>query len=102
MVGPTIQNEMYDTLLRFRLHRNAFTAHIGKMYRQVRVNPSNSNFLRIVWSKDFNLPPEEYPLLTVTYEMASAPFTATRILQQLANEEGESFSFAKDVLVRDF
>jgi hypothetical protein len=102
MVGPTIQDEMYDILLLFRLHLYAFTADIAKMYRQVKVTREDSDKLRILWRKDFSGPVEEYRLLTVTYGTASAPFTATRTLKQLALDEGNHYPLAKEVIIRDF
>jgi hypothetical protein len=102
MVGPTIQDEMFDILLRFRLHLYAFTADIAKMYRQVKVTREDSDKLRILWRKDFSGPVEEYRLLTVTYGTASAPFTATRTLKQLALDEGNHYLLAKEVIIRDF
>ena len=38
MIGPTIQDELYKILLRFRLHRYALTAYIVKIYRQVLID----------------------------------------------------------------
>jgi len=102
MVGPTIQDDMYNILLRFRLYKYAFTADIGKMYRQVKVNSKDSNLLRILWRKDFSKPVEQYRLLTVTYGTSSAPYTATRVLQQLAFDEGEAYPLAKEIILRDF
>jgi hypothetical protein len=55
MVGPTIQDSLFEILCRFRLHKYAFTADIAKMYRQVLINPSN-NPQRIVWRSNPTLP----------------------------------------------
>lgn len=40
MVGPTIQDDIFSVILRFRLHDIVATADIAKMYRQVLVDES--------------------------------------------------------------
>ncbi|XP_032589276.1 uncharacterized protein LOC116804701 [Drosophila mojavensis] len=46
MVGPTIQPQLWETLLRFRLRP---WADIAKMYRQIELDESHRNFQLIVW-----------------------------------------------------
>jgi hypothetical protein len=100
MVGPTIQDSLFEILCRFRLHKYAFTADIAKMYRQVLINPSN-NPQRIVWRSNPTLPIKHFQLLTVTYGTGPGPFLATRALQELANLESRSYPRASQVLKRD-
>jgi tRNA U34 2-thiouridine synthase MnmA/TrmU len=38
-VGATVQQELFEIIVRFRKHQNAFTADIT-MYRQVRIDDS--------------------------------------------------------------
>ncbi|GFW09608.1 integrase catalytic domain-containing protein [Trichonephila clavipes] len=38
--GGTVQNELWCTLLRFRKRIIAFSANVKKMYRQVKIHPS--------------------------------------------------------------
>jgi len=102
MVGPTIQEDMVNILLRFRFYKYAFTADIAKMYRQILVTKDDSNLLRILWRQQPSDPIEEYRLLTVTYGTASAPYTATKTLQQISKDEGDDFPLAKEIALRDF
>jgi hypothetical protein len=102
MVGPTIQDSLFDIMLRFRLHKIAFTADIAKMYRQVKVDPDDANFQRIVWRDDQTKPIKHYQLNTVTYGTAAGAFLATRALQELAKLESDSFPLASEVAKRDF
>lgn len=37
LVGPTIQDDLFTTVVRFRTHKFVFTADIAKMYRQIRI-----------------------------------------------------------------
>ena len=46
-VGPTVQQDLYSIVLRFRTHQVCFTADIAKMYRQIIVHPEDRNLQRI-------------------------------------------------------
>ncbi|XP_053968541.1 uncharacterized protein LOC128869972 [Anastrepha ludens] len=67
MVGPIIQEELFSTLLRFRLHKYAMTADITKMYRQILVHEDDRNFQLIVWRQDPSEHLQIFRLNTVTY-----------------------------------
>ncbi|OXA41905.1 uncharacterized protein LOC110859593 [Folsomia candida] len=106
LVGATIQDSLFDILLRFRTHIVAFTADVAKMYRQILVAKQDADYQRILWREDPSSPVTDYRLLTVTYGTASAPFQATRTLEQAAiNKEVELPLAAKvarnDVYVDD-
>jgi GrpB-like predicted nucleotidyltransferase (UPF0157 family) len=42
MVCPSIQQDLYSIVLRFRMHPVAFTADICKMYRQINIHQLNT------------------------------------------------------------
>ncbi|XP_033218131.1 uncharacterized protein LOC117173600 [Belonocnema kinseyi] len=44
LVGPTIQNTIFEQVLRFRTHTYVITVDIEKMYRQVLVHPDDRKF----------------------------------------------------------
>lgn len=102
MVGPTVQQDLYSIILRFRTHQIVFTADITKMYRQIGVHEDDASLQRIVWRTSPDKPLKTYELVTVTYGTASAPFLATKCLQTLAVEESDKFPRAAEVLQRDF
>ena len=54
MVGPTIQQDLFSLLIRFRLHRVALTADIAKMYRQLVLDTPARDFHRFLWREDPN------------------------------------------------
>jgi len=101
MVGPTIQDDLFTLLLRFRCHKIALKADIAKMYRQFKVHEDDAKFQRIVWRESPELPIQDFQLQTVTYGTASAPFLATRCLQQLAKDESNRFPVAAKILSQD-
>lgn len=94
MVGPVIQSELWDILLRFRLHRFVFSADLSKMYRQVKIHEEDQDLQRILWRENASLPVQAYRLTTVTYGTAPASFLATRCLKQLMIEEGPRYPAA--------
>lgn len=102
MVGARLQDDLYIILLRFRLHRIAFTADITKMYRQIEMAPAHRDFQRILWRKQMTDPVKEYQLNTVTYGTSAVPHLAVRSLQQLAIDEQTRFPIASAVLLNDF
>jgi hypothetical protein len=101
MVGPVIQDSLVDIIMRFRCHPIAYTADIAKMYRQIRVPPKDAELQRILWRFSPNDPIKIYRLDTVSYGTASAPYLATKILQQLVRDE-TGFPIAAPIILNDF
>ncbi|XP_031342802.1 uncharacterized protein LOC116170471 [Photinus pyralis] len=101
-VGPRLQPDIADILLRWRKHQYAFTADIKKMYRQIRIHQDDRQFQTIVWRFERNQPIREYQLNTVTYGTAAAPYLAIKTLQQLAEDEKEEYPYAARVTLQDF
>lgn len=102
MVGPTVQEDIRSITMRSRKHQIMIVADIKMMYRQVIVDPRDTPMQLIVWKPAPDQPMETYELKTVTYGTASAPFLATRVLKQLADDEGSQFPIAASVLKKDF
>ena len=101
-VGPTVQQDLYSIVLRFRTHQVRFTADIAKMYRQINVHPQDRNLQRILWRYSSDEPIQEYHLTTVTYGNSSAPYLATRCLQKLADDNQSQHPTVAQVLSNDF
>ncbi|XP_058817384.1 uncharacterized protein LOC131680690 [Topomyia yanbarensis] len=72
------------------------------MYRQIRIHDDDKKFQRIIWRKHPTDSLQTYDLTTDTYGTASAPFAATRTLNQLAADEGSKFPLAAAIVVKDF
>lgn len=49
MTGPTIQQDLFNILMRFRQYVYALAADISEMYRQVRVQLEQCKLQRILW-----------------------------------------------------
>ncbi|GJQ72036.1 hypothetical protein Trydic_g14402 [Trypoxylus dichotomus] len=102
LVGPTIQEDLFSILIRFRQHTYVVSADIAKMYRQVLIDPKYRCLQRILWRSDPSKPLHIYQLNTVTYGTASAPYLAVKCLKQLAIEHMDNFPRAANAIVHDF
>ncbi|XP_023236884.1 uncharacterized protein LOC111635960 isoform X2 [Centruroides sculpturatus] len=96
-----VKEDVFEIMTRFRKYKYAFTADIQKMFRQILIEPSQRDLLRIVWKNEEDEMPVTYRLKTVTYGTASAPFLAVRTLKQLAHDEAASYPLASKTILRD-
>jgi len=96
MIGPKVQDDLFDVVQRFGLHRIVMSADV-KMYRQVWVHPDDRCLQRILWRKTPDRPITTYELNTVMYGTASAPFLATRCQQQLIEDEAINYPEAAQI-----
>ncbi|KAK2578329.1 hypothetical protein KPH14_012630 [Odynerus spinipes] len=101
MVGPNLQRDLFDIILRFRAHEFVITADITAMFRQIMIREEDRDLQRILWRSDQTKPIKSYRLNTVTYGTAPAPYLAIRCLRQLAKENMD-FPEASRVLREDF
>ncbi|XP_062704645.1 uncharacterized protein LOC134286948 [Aedes albopictus] len=102
MVGPTVQDDLFSLILRWRTHRYVIIADIEKMYRQIQVHPSDQCLQRILWRDDPSEPIRIFELSTVTYGTSSAPYLATRCLKELSVIGRQSHPLAAEVVGEDF
>ncbi|XP_063636012.1 uncharacterized protein LOC134806617 [Cydia splendana] len=100
MVGPTVQEDLYSILLRFRQHKYIVTGDVEKMYRAIDLNPSQRSLQQIIWRYDSSQPLKTYTLNTVSFGQASAPYLATKCLVSLASSAIDSD--VKESIQRDF
>ncbi|UYV79200.1 hypothetical protein LAZ67_17001487 [Cordylochernes scorpioides] len=101
-VGPKLQQDIFNILIRFRTRPIAFSGVIEKMYRQVRIDSRDCDFQRILWRKKPSEPFLDYRLLTVTYGLSCAPYLAMRTLHQLARDKVSTFPVASKIVQTDF
>ncbi|XP_011264271.2 uncharacterized protein LOC105256226 [Camponotus floridanus] len=97
--GAKLQLDLFDVIIWFRQFRYVFSTDVEKMYRQIKVHPTDWNFQRILWL-DESHHTVTYQLTTVTYGLACAPFLALRVLNQLVSDEGSNFPLAVPILQR--
>ncbi|XP_072395159.1 uncharacterized protein [Diabrotica undecimpunctata] len=102
MVGPKLQDNLFDILLRFRRHSVVMGADIAKMYRQVQVKQEHRNLQRILWRFNREEPIQTYVLNTVTYGTACASFLSIRCLHQTALDNLDIYPEASKTILKDF
>lgn len=85
LIGPTVQEDIFSILIRWRIYKYGFTSDIEKMYRQIFVDPEHAKFQRILWRNKPDEQIKQYILDTVTFGTASAPYQATRALIKIAD-----------------
>ncbi|XP_054719312.1 uncharacterized protein LOC129228653 [Uloborus diversus] len=100
--GPKLQTDLFYILLNFRIHSIALAADIEKMFRQILVSHSDSDFQKIIWRENPDQKIEDYRLKTVTYGTACAPYLAIRTIKKLAEDEEMNFPKASKVIDKDF
>ena len=102
MVGPTLQGDLFSRLLEFRTFEVAFSADIPKMYRQILVDPTQTNLQRILWRRSPKDSVKTYELLTVTYGTSSASYLAIRSVRKVAEDSSETYPIASRVILNHF
>ncbi|XP_054745898.1 uncharacterized protein LOC129250288 [Anastrepha obliqua] len=100
--GPTLQNDLYILLLRFRLYRYTLTADIVKMYRQILVDKNDRKFQYILWRSTPHDEIRTYQLNTVTYGTASAPYLAVQSLNYIADAYESEYALGSSTIKTSF
>ena len=88
LLGPRLQDDVFDIFIRFRLHQYALSADVAKMYRQVALDESDRNFHRIVWRDYVTDEIRELRMTRVTYGVARSSYHSTRALQESGKTNG--------------
>lgn len=101
VIGPKLQDDLCNILLRFRTHKIAFCADIAKMYRQINIRSVDQKYQKVLWRENPNEPIIEYKLATVTYGTGAAPFMAVKTVQYHADSEAKNYPEACEILKKD-
>ncbi|XP_062557605.1 uncharacterized protein LOC134222468 [Armigeres subalbatus] len=101
LVGPVVQDDLRSIILRSRTKQILLVSDVEKMFRQILITPTDRTLQTIL----YRFTPDEevavYELNTVTYGTKSAPFLATRTLQQLATDEEVRYPLAAKAILED-
>lgn len=102
LCGPTVQDDVFAILSRFRKHQYVLMADVEKMYRQVKMDPEDCDLQRIVWRFSPSEELRSFRLLTITYGTVPAAFMATQCLVRLAEDAREKYPLASRSIREDF
>lgn len=100
MIGPVVQDDLLNILIRFRQHRYVATSDVEKMYRAIELNPAQRSLQKIIFRFQPSEPLKVYTLNTLTYGTTSAPYLATKCLVSLADNVEDMR--VKTAIKRDF
>ncbi|XP_057337763.1 uncharacterized protein LOC130675883 [Microplitis mediator] len=100
-VGPVVQHTSFDIILRFRTHQIVMLADIEKMYKQILLDARDAQYQLILWRETSSDELKAFIIPVVLFGIASAPHSATRVLNQCAEDEKTRFPLASDTLKRD-
>ncbi|XP_011879230.1 PREDICTED: uncharacterized protein LOC105568293, partial [Vollenhovia emeryi] len=98
LVGPTLQSNLFDVIVRFRFYNVAMTGDIRQMYRQVLVHERDRDYQRILWRSSPGDSVQEFRLNTVTYGQASSAYLAIKCIYKLAEHCERNFPIASRIL----
>lgn len=102
MVGPKLQRDLFETIMRFRRHRIAVYADIKKMFNQVKLDRGQWNLQRIFWRESPDEPLREYWWTVVIFGQASSAYLSVRSLIQTARESAAQYPKAANAIENDF
>ncbi|XP_062713797.1 uncharacterized protein LOC134290638 [Aedes albopictus] len=101
LCGPTTQEDLRSIILRCRMKQIMMVADVEKMFRQILLRQEDRPLQCILWRSSSTEDVSAYELCTVTYGTKSAPFLATRTLNQLALDEEHRFPLAAKAIHED-
>jgi hypothetical protein len=104
LVGPTLQENLYNIMIRFRWHIVAVSGDITKMYLQVELAPEDRDFHRILWF-DKNGKLLTYRMTRVTFGLGPSSHLSIKSLLKacnLATSETSRKAICRDLYVDDF
>ena len=81
-VGPNLNPELMEVLLRFRMYPSAWTADITKAFLQIELKAEDSQVIRFLWYTDPSDPTTltEYAWKRLPFGLTSSPFILRAVL----------------------
>ena len=76
------------------MHNYVLNGDISKMFRQIKVDPSQRKLQKIFWRDDELKPMKIYELNTLCYGVNCSPYLAMRTIKQLYIDEGSNYPIA--------
>ena len=98
LLGSRLQDDVFDILIRFRLHQFALLADVAKMYRQVALDESDRDFHRFLWRDYVTEAIRELLVTRVTYSVASSSYHSIRALQDSGKNHGPNLNTVNVIL----
>ncbi|XP_055708946.1 uncharacterized protein LOC129805203 [Phlebotomus papatasi] len=97
-VGPVVQPDLLSSLWGLRRYAKAAVCDFVKMFLHVLVTPAHRDFQRFLLRDVPNGPIKDYRFRTLCFGNSASPHLATRSTIQLANDVGEKYPKAANVI----
>ncbi|XP_055714302.1 uncharacterized protein LOC129808548 [Phlebotomus papatasi] len=94
MVGPKVQDDIFDIMIRSREDRILMKADLKQMFRHIDIRDEDQSLQKIFWRDTPSEPVQIYLLRTVTYGTA-------RCIKQLSIDGKQQFPLAASVVEKD-
>ena len=72
MVGPELQDDIFDILIRFRFFKIGMSAVVDKIYQQVELNGKHRNYHRLLWRYSSKRDVQTHRITKVAYGVANS------------------------------
>ena len=86
MVGPKIQKDLFNILIRFRMYPVALSADIAKMYRQMQLDAEDKDYRRLRWKEPNSTDIRTFRMTCITCGIASSAFHSYCPFQVLVDD----------------
>ena len=102
MIGPKIQHDLADQIMRFRRHKIGVIADIKKMFKQVKIDPSQWDLQRIFWREGPQDKLLEYWSTSINFGLSSSLHSSCRAMIQCGRDYAQQYPDAAKSIEFDF
>ncbi|XP_048002533.1 uncharacterized protein LOC125239093 isoform X1 [Leguminivora glycinivorella] len=99
MNGPIVQQELFDILLSFRVHKYFIACDIRRMFRNILIQKEQRSLQNILWRDTPNESIKCIQLNTVSYGMKSSSYLSTKCLNELATRFERQYPLASSAIL---
>ena len=100
--GPSIINDLFGVLLRFREDQIGIAGDISKMYHTVKTDTFDQHVHRVLWrGLDSSREPDQYVLTSLTFRDRPSGSLATLALRYTVNMYKEKYPLVSSMINRD-
>ena len=95
LIGPPLQNDMIQILLRFRIHHIGFSSDIEKAFHRVQLHKDDRDFVRFLWLSDDQDPDSKFDLYrfkVVPFGASSSPFILNSVIKKHLRDHSSPIS----------
>ena len=100
-VGPKLQQDLFNVLVRFRLNPVGVACDIKEMYLQIEIKEQNRCHFRLFWRDlDPNREPDVFEFSRVIFGKNSAPVESQFVAQENARRNQDRYPLATETVLK--